>query len=81
MHAFPTHCPQAKNIPIIALLFVAGPVDPLLFAEADAIIDCFYPAEATGEAIADVLFGRVNPAGRLPFSWPTTVSSFPSQPM
>ena len=39
---------KAKGIPIIALLFVAGAVDPELFAEADAIVDCLYPAESTG---------------------------------
>ena len=63
---------KARGIPIIALLFVAGPVDPVLFAEADAVVDCFYPAESTGLAVADVLFGTASPAGRLPFSWPTT---------
>ena len=48
-----------------------GPVDPTLFDEADAVIDCLYPAEFTGQAITDVLFGKQSPAGRLPFSWPT----------
>ena len=70
---------KARGIPVIALLFVAGPVDPSLFAQADAVIDCFYPAEATGLAIADVVFGRVSPAGRLPFSWPTLATDVPPE--
>ena len=70
---------KARGIPVVALLFVAGPVDPLLFEQADAVIDCFYPAEATGLAIADVLFGRVSPAGRLPFSWPTLATDVPPE--
>ena len=65
---------KAKGIPVVVLLFVAGAVDPLLFAEADAIVDCFYPAESTGLALADILFGAQSPAGRLPFSWPTTAT-------
>lgn len=70
---------KAKNIPVIALLFVAGPVDPLLFAQADAVIDCLYPAESTGLAVADILFGKVSPAGRLPFSWPTKPDDVPPE--
>lgn len=65
---------KAKDIPVIALLFVAGPVDPLLFADADAIIDCLYPAETAGLAIADTVFGVAAAGGRLPFSWPTTAA-------
>jgi beta-glucosidase len=64
---------------VIALLFVAGPVDPALFAEADAVIDCFYSAEATGLAIQDIVFGAVSPAGRLPFSWPTLPTDVPPE--
>eukprot|EP01043_Picozoa_sp_COSAG02_P020391 COSAG02_NODE_1005_length_15270_cov_11.414607_7_plen_714_part_00 len=70
---------KAKNIPVIALLFVAGPVDPLLFAQADAVIDCLYPAESAGLAIADILYGKVSPAGRLPFSWPTKPDDVPPE--
>ena len=34
-----------------------------------ALIDCWYPGEKGGEAIAAVLFGEANPAGRLPISF------------
>ena len=64
-------------LPVVALLFMAGPVDPSLFDEADAVLDCLYPAETTGEALANVLYGRRSPAGRLPFSWPTNGSDVP----
>lgn len=66
---------KSKGVPVIALLFVAGPVDPALFDGADAVIDCLYPAEMTGLAITDALFAGSNGSslfGRLPFSWPTT---------
>lgn len=43
-----------------------------------AIIDAWYPGEAGGTAIADVLFGDYNPAGRLPFTFYKSISDLPS---
>ncbi|MDO5970734.1 glycoside hydrolase family 3 C-terminal domain-containing protein [Flavivirga aquimarina] len=42
-----------------------------------AIVDAWYPGEAGGTAIADVLFGDYNPAGRLPFTCYKSVSDLP----
>ena len=70
---------RKQRIRVVALLFVAGPVDPALFAEADAVVDCFYPGEKAGEAIAAVIYGHESPAGRLPFSWPTTANDVPPE--
>ncbi|WP_028298763.1 glycoside hydrolase family 3 N-terminal domain-containing protein [Olivibacter sitiensis] len=43
----------------------------------DAIIDAWYPGQEGGHAIADVLFGDYNPAGRLPISVPKSVGQLP----
>jgi beta-glucosidase len=43
-----------------------------------AIIEAWYPGQAAGEAIADVLFGDYNPAGRLPVTFYKSVSDLPS---
>ena len=44
---------------------------------ADAVLTAYYPGQEGGIAIADVLFGDFNPAGRLPFSVPRSVGQIP----
>ena len=46
-------------------------------AKADAILDAWYPGCEGGSAIADVLFGDYNPAGRLAISVPKNVGQLP----
>jgi beta-glucosidase len=42
-----------------------------------SVIDCWYPGEQGGHAVADVLFGDYNPAGRLPITFPMSVGQLP----
>jgi beta-glucosidase len=42
-----------------------------------AILDIWYPCTQGGTAVANLVFGDVSPAGRLPFTWPRTVGQFP----
>jgi beta-glucosidase len=42
-----------------------------------AILEAWYPGQAAGTAIADVLFGDYNPAGRLPVTFYKTVDDLP----
>jgi beta-glucosidase len=41
------------------------------------IVEAWYPGSGGGEAIANVLFGRVNPSGRLPATFPMSESQLP----
>lgn len=46
-------------------------------ANANALLTAYYPGEQGGNAVADVLFGDYNPAGRLPVSVPRHVGQLP----
>jgi len=45
--------------------------------KADALLTAWYPGQEGGRAIADILFGDYNPAGRLPVSVPRSVGQLP----
>jgi beta-glucosidase len=46
-------------------------------AHVPALVDAWYPGQEGGNAVADVLFGDYNPAGRLPISVPKNVGQLP----
>jgi beta-glucosidase len=68
----------ATGRPTVLLLIHGSPLSiPELAHGAPAILDGFYLGEETGTAVADVLFGNVSPAGRLPVSVPRSVGTVP----
>jgi beta-glucosidase len=65
--------------PVIAFLFNGRPLSIRSVAEdVPAIFECFYGGQETGRAVADVLFGDVNPGGKLPISVPRSVGHLPA---
>ena len=64
--------------PVVLVLIKGRPLN-LNWAAANvpAILDAWYPGQEGGNAIADVLFGDYNPAGRLPISVPKSVGQLP----
>jgi beta-glucosidase len=69
----------ATGHPTILVLIHGSPLSiPELTRNVPAILDGFYLGEETGTAVADVLFGDVSPAGRLPVSVPRSVGTLPA---
>lgn len=64
--------------PIVVVLTGGSPMAiPEVTEWADALIYAGYSGEAGGEAAARLIFGDANPSGRLPFTWPMSVSQLP----
>ena len=69
---------KATGKPVVVVYIEGRPLDKRWAKDnADALLTQFYPGQAGGEAIADVLFGDYNPAGRLPISVPRSVGQLP----
>ena len=64
--------------PIVLVLVNGRPVTLGWMAEKiPAILECWFPSEEGAAAIKDVLFGNVNPGGKLPISFPRGVGQIP----
>jgi beta-glucosidase len=64
--------------PVVLVLEAGRPLDIRWASEhVQSILEAWYPGTEGGDAVADVLFGDVNPGGKLPISWPRTAGSEP----
>jgi beta-glucosidase len=69
---------KATGKPLVVVYIEGRPLDKNWAAEnADALLTLWYPGGEGGTALADVLLGRYNPAGRLSVSVPRSVGQIP----
>ncbi len=69
---------QATGKPLVLVTIMGRPLNLNWAADnVAAIVNAWYPGQEGGLAVADVLFGDYNPAGRLPISVPRSVGQLP----
>lgn len=69
---------KKSGTPVVVVYIEGRPLDKRWAkANADALLTQFYPGQQGGDALADVLFGEFNPAGRLPVSVPYDAGQVP----
>ncbi|AOF98648.1 hypothetical protein BSY18_3958 (plasmid) [Blastomonas sp. RAC04] len=66
----------ATGKPVILLLMAARPID-LKGAQPSAILNIWYPGTQGGAAVANTIFGKSVPGGKLPFNWVRSIGQVP----
>ncbi|WP_112610604.1 glycoside hydrolase family 3 C-terminal domain-containing protein (plasmid) [Rhizobium sp. WW22] len=64
----------AANANTIVVLQTGGPIEMPWLGKVRAVLQMWYPGQELGHAVADVLFGDVEPGGRLPQTFPKRLS-------
>jgi beta-glucosidase len=64
--------------PVVLLLLSGSALAIDDAASVPAILECWYPGQAGGTAVAEILFGDVNPSGRLPVTFYRSIKDLPA---
>ena len=65
---------QASGTPTVVVLINSRPLaEPWLVENVDALIEAWEPGALGGQALAEIIFGEVNPSGKLPITIPRSV--------
>ena len=62
--------------PTVVVLAAGSSINPLA-DKADALIQAWYPGELGGTALANILFGKVSPSGKLPLTFYESIDKIP----
>jgi beta-glucosidase len=67
----------AANPHTIVVVETGNPIVMPWLSQVSAVLEAWYPGQSGGPAIADLLFGVTNPSGKLPITFPASVSQLP----
>lgn len=67
----------AANPKTVVVLETGGAVAMPWLDNVAAVIEAWYPGQRGGEAIAKILYGKVNPSGHLPITFPKNIDQYP----
>jgi beta-glucosidase len=68
----------AANPRTVVVLSCGGPVTMPWIDQVSAVVNAYYAGQEQGAAIADILFGDVNPSGKLPITFPRSEAQAPA---
>jgi beta-glucosidase len=68
----------AANPHTVVVIDAGAPVAMPWLSSVASVVDAWYPGQSSGTALADVLFGKVDPSGHLPVTFPTGLSQVPA---
>jgi len=66
------------NPQTIVVLMNGSPIGMPWIKDVNALIEAYYPGQEGGNAIADILTGKINPSGKLPETFPVKLSDNPA---
>ncbi|UII27371.1 glycoside hydrolase family 3 C-terminal domain-containing protein [Fulvivirga maritima] len=70
---------DSNDNPVIAIVTGGSPMNLAEVQEiADAVLLVWYPGEEGGNAVADIIFGKTSPSGRLPITFPKSLDQLPN---
>jgi beta-glucosidase len=67
----------AANPNTIIVMENSGPQIMPWLGKVAAVLEAWFPGQRGGEAIANILFGNVNPSGKLPITFPASINQLP----
>jgi beta-glucosidase len=68
----------AANPRTVVVVNAGAPIRMDWLSRVPAVVQMWYPGQEAGDALADVLFGDVNPSGRLPQTFPKRIEDTPA---
>jgi beta-glucosidase len=68
----------AANPHTVVVVDAGAPVAMPWLSQVASVVDAWYPGQSSGTSLADVLFGKVDPSGHLPVTFPASLSQVPA---
>jgi len=68
----------AANPHTVVVVEAGAPIAMPWLSQAASLIDTWYPGQSNGTSLADVVFGKVDPSGHLPVTFPSSLSEVPA---
>jgi beta-glucosidase len=68
----------AANPHTVVVIDAGAPVAMPWLSQVASVLDAWYPGQSNGTSLADILFGKVNPSGHLPVTFPRSLLDVPA---